>query len=108
MFALYDYQLDAIERLRTGCVLNGGVGSGKSLTSLGYYYLRNGGKRSYLEGGDYAAMLEPKDLYIITTARKRDSKEWQQEMQHFGISTEPEYNIYSNKVVVDSWNNFEK
>ena len=61
MFALYDYQLDAIERLRTGCVLNGGVGSGKSLTSLGYYYLRNGGKRSYLEGGDYAAMLEPKD-----------------------------------------------
>ena len=46
MFALYDYQLDAIERLRTGCVLNGGVGSGKSLTSLGYYYLRNGGKRS--------------------------------------------------------------
>lgn len=108
MFALYDYQLDAIERLRTGCVLNGGVGSGKSLTSLGYYYLRNGGKRSYLEGGDYAAMLEPKDLYIITTARKRDSKEWQQEMQHFGISTEPEYNIYSNKVVVDSWNNIEK
>lgn len=108
MFALYDYQLDAIERLRTGCVLNGGVGSGKSLTSLGYYYLHNGGKRSYLEGGDYAAMLEPKDLYIITTARKRDSKEWQQEMQHFGISTEPEYNIYSNKVVVDSWNNIEK
>ena len=108
MFALYDYQLDAIERLRTGCVLNGGVGSGKSLTSLGYYYLHNGGKRSYLEGGDYAAMLEPKDLYIITTARKRDSKEWQQEMQHFGISTESEYNIYSNKVVVDSWNNIEK
>ena len=108
MFALYDYQLDAIERLRTGCVLNGGVGSGKSLTSLGYYYLRNGGKRSYLEGGDYAAMLEPKDLYIITTARKRDSKEWQQEMKQFGMSTEPEYNIYSNKVVVDSWNNIEK
>lgn len=108
MFALYDYQLDAISRMRTGCVLNGGVGSGKSLTSLGYYYLQNGGKRQYLEGGDYTKMTNPKDLYIITTARKRDSKEWEKELSHFYLSTDPDTSMYSNKIVVDSWNNIGK
>ena len=38
-----DYQLDAISKMKTGCILNGGVGSGKSLTALSYYYLQNNG-----------------------------------------------------------------
>lgn len=49
----------------------------------------------------------PKDLYIITTARKRDTLEWEGEMIPFLLSPRSD-NGYSNKVVVDSWNNIEK
>ena len=108
MIKLYDYQLDAIKRLRTGCILNGGVGSGKSLTSLGYYYLQNGGEMSALQGGEYIPMKNPKDLYIITTARKRDTLEWDGEITYFLLSKNPEVNFYKNKVVIDSWNNIKK
>lgn len=108
MIKLYDYQLDAIKRLHTGSILNGGVGSGKSLTSLGYYYLQQGGDISFLKGGEYVKMKNPKDLYIITTARKRDTLEWEGEFGPFLLSTHPETNAYKNKVVVDSWNNIKK
>lgn len=57
---------------------------------------------------DYISMTEPKDLYIITTARKRDTCEWQGELAPFLLSTHPESNYYKNKVVVDSWNNIGK
>lgn len=106
---LRDYQLDAIKNMKTGCILNGGVGSGKSLTSLSYYYLQNGGDVGFLEGGDYVHMDDPpKDLYIITTARKRDTMEWEGELIPFLLSTNSKTNMYSNKVVVDSWNNIKK
>lgn len=108
MIKLYDYQLDAIKRLHTGSILNGGVGSGKSLTSLGYYYLQQGGDISFLKGGEYVKMKNPKDLYIITTARKRDTLEWEGEFGPFLLSTHSETNAYKNKVVVDSWNNIKK
>ena len=99
---LRDYQLKAIDNMKTGCILNGGVGSGKSLTSLSYYYLQNGGSREFLTGGKYGWMEDPKDLYIITTARKRDTLEWEGEFSHFILDA------YFNKVVVDSWNNIQK
>lgn len=106
---LRDYQLDAINKMKNGCILNGGVGSGKSLTSLSYYYLQNGGSIKFLSGEDYISMdCNPMDLYIITTARKRDTFEWEGEMSHFLLSTHDECNIYDNKVVVDSWNNIQK
>ena len=73
---LYEHQLDALCRLSNGCVLCGGVGSGKSITAIGYYYLENHGNLSTLSGGDYIPMTNPCDLYIITTARKRDTGEW--------------------------------
>jgi hypothetical protein len=53
-------------------------------------------------------MKNPCDLYIITTAKKRDSLEWEGEMTPFLLSPDPEANGYSNKVVIDSWNNIGK
>ena len=104
---LRDYQIDAINNMKNGCILCGGVGSGKSLTSLGYYYIQNGGDWSFLEGESYVPMDDPpKDLYIITTARKRDTFEWEGELSPFLLS--PSNNMYDNKVVVDSWNNIQK
>jgi hypothetical protein len=104
--SLRDYQLDAVNRMKNGCILCGGVGSGKSRTSIAYYYVRNGGK---LGTDNYIRMPNPpKDLYIITTARKRDTAEWEGELAPFLLSTSPECTPYSNRVVVDSWNNIAK
>lgn len=106
---LYDYQIDAVKRMKNGCILNGGVGSGKSRTALAYYYLRNGGDPASLCGDNYIPMDDPpKDLYIITTARKRDTLEWDGDMAPFLLSTHTDVNLYCNKVVVDSWNNITK
>ena len=92
---LYDYQKEAIEKMRNGCILCGGVGSGKSLTSIAYF-LKDCGK-------------DICDLYIITTARKRDTLEWEGELARFSMSTNQEANeLYKNKIVVDSWNNIKK
>jgi hypothetical protein len=103
---LRDYQLDAVQKMQNGCILCGGVGSGKSRTSLAYYYVQNGGK---LRTDSYVPMSNPpKDLYIITTARKRDTLEWEGEMIPFLLSSNPRTSLYSNKVVVDSWNNIKK
>lgn len=103
--SLRDYQLDAVKRMKNGCILCGGVGSGKSRTSLAYYYKEQGGK---LDTPMYVTMRKPRDLYIITTARKRDTLEWEGELAPFLLSTHPEDNYYKNKVVVDSWNNIKK
>lgn len=106
---LYPHQLEALKNMRNGCILNGGVGSGKSLTSIAYYYLQNDGEWYSLQGGEFIPMNDPpKDLYIITTAQKRDKHEWGEELAHFLLSTHKEANLYSNKVVVDSWNNIGK
>ena len=103
--SLYDYQLDAVRRMKNGCILCGGVGSGKSRTALAYYYQEQGGK---LDTKNYVNMQNPRDLYIITTARKRDTKEWEGELVPFLLSTNPDVTYYKNKVVVDSWNNIGK
>jgi hypothetical protein len=102
---LYDYQMEAVNKLRTGCVLNGGVGSGKSRTGLYYYFKENGGS---IVGSDYTPMTNPVDLYIITTAMKRNKLEWDEELLPYRLSPKPELNYYSNKVAIDSWNNIKK
>lgn len=102
---LYPYQLEAVDKMRNGCILNGGVGSGKSITALAYYYIQQGG---VINTDHYVNMVNPKDLYIITTARKRDTYEWDGELLPFLLSTNPKVNGYSNQVVVDSWNNIGK
>lgn len=104
---LYDYQLVAVDNMNNGCILNGGVGSGKSRTALFYYFKEQGG---WVDEDHYIPMkIRPKDLYIITTARKRDTLEWEQEMTHFLMSTnEDQTKRYGNKIIVDSWNNIKK
>lgn len=101
---LLDHQKEAIKNINNGSILCGGTGSGKSITSLAYYFLK--------EGGDfedkYIPMKSPKDLYIITTARKRDEYEWEAELARFLISTNPNLSQYNHKVVIDSWNNISK
>lgn len=102
-FGLRDYQLDAVSRMKNGCILCGGMGSGKSRTALAYYYKEQGG-HLYFED----RMPDPKDLYVITTARKRDEKEWELDMAPFLITPETDLAVYDHKVVIDSWNNISK
>jgi len=109
MFGLRDYQYDAINDMHNGCILCGGVGSGKSRTALAYYFKLCGGD---IYGDRYSPIDISKgmDLYIITTARKRDTKEWEDELAPFLLSPNPEDNIYRNdiRIVIDSWNNINK
>jgi hypothetical protein len=100
---LFEHQSQAVAKMCNGCILCGGVGSGKSITSLAYYHIQQGG---VIE--PFKKMQKPKDLYIITTARKRDQLEWEGELGHFLLSTHSDINVYSNKIVVDSWNNIKK
>lgn len=102
---LYDYQRNAVDRLTTGCILCGGVGSGKSRTALAWYYKLCGGN---LDSTDFYPMKQPRDLYIITTARKRDTCEWEKELANFCLSPDSTLSLYSIKVVIDSWNNIKK
>ena len=102
MLKLYDYQKDAVNKMQNGCILNGSVGSGKSLTSLYFYYQRCGG---HLDDEE-PYVPHPVDLYIITTAQKRDKREWDVELSNFLMFHDSSY--WGNKVVVDSWNNITK
>lgn len=81
---LREYQKDALSKMHNGCILCGGVGSGKSLTALAYAKLKG-----YL------------DVYIITTARKRDTNEWESDIQKHGGLEEYTFDV-------DSWNNIKK
>lgn len=101
---LYPAQVSAIEALRPGSILCGGVGTGKSRTSLAFFFSKIcDGK---LEGGEIKAPIRhSKRLVIITTARKRDTNEWSREMAIFGLS---EGENGDRSVTVDSWNNIKK
>lgn len=94
---LYDYQLEALSKLRNGNILVGGVGSGKSRTAIAYYIRSVGGDMEGARGAPEGAPV----LYIITTARKRDDREWDLDLAAFGLSV-------GEGVVVDSWNNVRK
>lgn len=100
--SLYDYQRKAISEMKNGCILCGGVGSGKSRTAIAYYYIQQDG---VLREDSMEPMSDPpKDLYIITTAKKRDSLEWEGELTPFLIGSD----LYNHNVVIDSWNNIGK
>lgn len=94
--ALYPHQVKAIKDLRTGSVLCGGVGSGKSRTSIAYYF-------------DIESKGSPKkDIYVITTAKKRDTLDWEREAAEFSISKDRNSSLNGVAIFVDSWNNISK
>ena len=82
MIKLRLYQEEALDSMYDGCVLNGGVGSGKTITSLAYYLKCHRSKK----------------LHIITTAMKRDTHDWEDEGAVIGI----------HDMIVDSWQSIKK
>lgn len=96
-----------MDKLESGSILCGGVGSGKSRTAIAYYFCRECGG-TIGEDGELGAMKNPKNLYIITTARKRDTCDWERECVPFLLSTHPESCYWGVEVHVDSWNNVKK
>lgn len=104
---LYDYQMDAVNKARNGCIFNGGVGTGKSRTGLFYYFKEQGG---WIDENGYIPMKKPKNLYIITTAMKRNTLEWEGEIANFLLSTDPKKNALNGNVsvIIDSWNMIQK
>jgi len=103
---LYPHQIKAIEEIHNGCIVKGGVGVGKSRIAIGYFYSRvAGGSFRTDAGGDFKVPERPLDLYIITTAKKRDKGEWTEEAAHFGLVHDSDLSYGGIKVTVDSWNN---
>lgn len=105
MIKLYPHQKEALKKMHNGCILNGGVGSGKSLTSLAYFVENICGGAI---DGEYKPMTKKMDLYIITTARKRDTCEWEGECANVLISTNQSLNPNGMHLIIDSWNNIKK
>ena len=106
---LYPHQQKAIQQLATGKILCGGTGSGKSIAALVYFYVKVcGGSIESNGSGSFQEPFAPRDLYIITTAKKRDSLDWEKEALHIRVSTDPSVSAGGIKMVVDSWNNIDK
>ena len=103
---LYPFQQAAVNKMHNGCILCGDVGSGKSRTSLAYYCLQQNPTDDTISFLKTRPKVE--DLYIITTARKRDTFEWDSELANFRMSTNPENDAYQHSVIIDSWNNIQK
>ncbi len=88
---LQEHQLEALKHLRSGSILWGGVGTGKTRVAIAYYILNE----------------QPKNLFVITTAKKRESLDWPREAAPYAISTHEDSTI-SGLLTVDSWNNIHK
>lgn len=105
---LAPHQRKAARELHNGAILKGGVGTGKTRTAMYYYFTAVCNGRVSVNGkGDTLAPQRPRDIYVITTAKKRDDLDWEQEAAHFGVSTNREISLGGVQIKVDSWNNIE-
>lgn len=84
---LWDHQKNALAKMHNGSVLVGGTGSGKSRVAVSYYKKVLGDSKE-----------SPIPLYVVTTAKKRDEKDWDKEANVVGVTIE----------VTESWNNIKK
>lgn len=103
---LYDYQQDAVNRLSSGKILCADVGIGKSITALAYFVVRECGGSLTVEQNLHNKFFKKIDLYIITTAKKRDDQDWEKEASRFAIL--PDGEGIGIRLKVDSWNNISK
>lgn len=109
MIELAQHQIDALKNMHNGCILRGDVGSGKSRTALAYYYICVcQGMLEVNKKGSLREMKSPRDLFIITTAKKRDDLSWFEEAADFYITQNQDSNPSKIKMTVDSWNNIKK
>lgn len=107
---LGQHQIDAVNKLENGNILCGGVGTGKSRTALAYYICKVcNGRINSKTSENYITIKRPTDLVIITTARKRDTLEWDEELAQFGLSKDRELSLFPELGIwIDSWNNIKK
>lgn len=109
MVELAPHQLKALHALRSGKILCGGVGSGKTRTALAYFATIECGGQFVVNGrGRLAPPKRTPKLYVITTAKKRDSADWELEGLQFSIGTQDNPSPLGYEMVVDSWNNIKK
>ena len=101
---LHPHQVEGVAKMQNGCILYGGVGVGKTITSLAYYVTRVCGG----ELNKQKTMKTPKDVYVITTAKVRDDKGFELTAAQMGIFNDPGLSLDGVKITVDSWNNLHK
>ena len=106
MVEMNPHQITAMHKLSNGKVLRGGVGAGKSRISLAYFMTKVANSTVKINNhGEATKPKTPRPLYIITTAKKRDSLEWEAELALFGLMTGETGGWLGQPIVIDSWNN---